>query len=259
MMNTSYIFLLKIFGNILNIITGDTLVADRHLWLSRNLPETNNNENLLDIGCGSGAFTLLASRIGYHAIGCSWDEVNQTKAESRCSALNLEDKCSFQIADARNLDTQTFDTKSFDYILNCENIEHIIDDKKLFADIERLLKPGGYLLLTTPNLNFLKMSKGDIGPFSSIEDGSHMRRGYSPQMLQELCDLSGLRVEKIDYCSGFVSQKVTSLYRQLRKIFGLYLSWILILPLRPVAYIFEFVGIGGRGYSICLVAYKPRF
>lgn len=115
------------------------------------------------------------------------------------------------------------------------------------------------MLLTTPNLNFLKMSKGDIGPFSSIEDGSHMRRGYSPQMLQELCDLSGLRVEKIDYCSGFVSQKVTSLYRQLRKIFGLYLSWILILPLRPVAYIFEFVGIGGRGYSICLVAYKPRF
>lgn len=81
MMNTSYIFLLKIFGNILNIIAGDTLVADRHLWLSRNLPETNNNENLLDIG--------------YHAIGCSWDEVNQTKAESRCSALNLEDKCSF--------------------------------------------------------------------------------------------------------------------------------------------------------------------
>ena len=259
MFSSLYILLLKLFGNTLNIITGDTLVADRHIWLSHNLPETNNNENFLDIGCGSGAFTFVAAKRGYRALGCSWDDCNQKKAEERCSALKLNDRCEFQIADARKLDTYEFNDEKFDYILNFENIEHIIDDKKLFIDIEKHLKPGGFLLLTTPNINFMKMSKGDIGPFSDIEDGSHMRRGYSNQMLVELCEFSGLRVQKIEYCSGFVSQKATYLYRKMQKIFGIYLSWVLILPLRPIVYLLELIRIRGSGYSICLVAYKPRF
>jgi SAM-dependent methyltransferase len=259
MFSSIYILVLKLIGNALNIITGDTLVADRHVWLSQNLPETNNNENFLDIGCGSGAFTFMAAKRGYRALGCSWDEVNQKKAEVRCSALKLNDRCEFQIADARELDTYEFNNEKFDYILNFENIEHIIDDKKLFIDIEKHLKPGGFLLLTTPYLNFVKMSKGDIGPFSCTEDGSHMRRGYSDQMLIELCDLSGLKVQKIEYCSGFVSQKVTYLHRKIQKIFGIYVSWVLIMPLRPIVYFFELIRKRERGYSICLVAYKPRF
>ena len=74
MLSKLYIFLLKLVGNCLNVITGDTLVADRHIWVSKSLPETNNNENFLDIGCGSGAFTFLAARRGYRALGFSWDK-----------------------------------------------------------------------------------------------------------------------------------------------------------------------------------------
>ena len=145
--------------------------------------------------------------------------------------------------------------------MNFENIEHIIDDKKLFSQIYKTLKPGGFLLLTTPYYNYKHISRNDLGPFSSVEDGRHVRRGYSETMLKELCQVTGFHVEKIDYCSGFGSQLVTKIMRILTSIFGIKISWLLVLPLRPLAYMLELLPerIRGRCFSICLVAYKPRY
>ena len=53
---------------------GDTLVYDRWKWISSKLPKTKENWKLLDVGCGSGAFTLKASSLGYHARGLTWDK-----------------------------------------------------------------------------------------------------------------------------------------------------------------------------------------
>lgn len=258
MLTRIYLLLLRVFGNALNLITGDTLVFDRWLWLKRNLPRTNNGERALDIGCGSGAFTLASVLRGYKTTGLSWDLENQKKAQDRAAALNVDDRCGFPVFDARELHDFPADD-GFDYILNFENIEHILDDRTLLVNIERHLNPGGYLLLSAPNLNFIPMSIGDIGPFPTVEDGSHMRRGYSPQMLIELCDAANLRVEKIDYCSGFASQLTTRFLRLCSNLIGYKLSWIIVLPLRLISAIFEALGFRGRGYSICLVAYKPRF
>lgn len=58
-----------------------------------------------------------------------------------------------------NLETDPFPfaDQSFDIILCCEIIEHLIMDPSfMLAEIHRLLKPGGYLLLTTPNIASLK-------------------------------------------------------------------------------------------------------
>lgn len=256
-----YEFLLaKLFGNLLNVIRGDTLVTDRFLWLKKNLPKTLNNERLLDIGSGSGAFTIAAASMGYDAVGLSWDKKNQIKGIKRAEALELKNKCEFPMGDARELD-KFVPENNFNFVLNFENIEHIIDDKKLFLQIYKTLIPGGFLLLTTPYLNYKHISRNDLGPFSSVEDGGHVRRGYTESMLKELCQLTGFQVEKIDYCSGFMSQLITKVMRVLTSIFGLKISWILVLPLRPIALIMELLPVGfkGRCFSICLVAYKPRF
>ena len=53
-------------------VHGDTLVLDRCLWFRRHLPVTRNGERLLDVGCGTGAFTMGAARRGYKATGLSW-------------------------------------------------------------------------------------------------------------------------------------------------------------------------------------------
>lgn len=251
-------FILRLCGNWFNAIRGDTLVLDRYLWLRRNLPKTKNGEILLDVGCGSGAFTIESAKRGYQALGVSWDRENQTKAQIRSAILDVEEKCSFTLGDARRLDTFV-DPESCDYVINFENIEHILDDVKLMKDLFNSLKPGGLLLLTTPYLNYHPISVGDMGPFSKVEDGGHVRRGYNRSMLRELCAVSGFKIEKIDYCSGFGSQLATKILRGAVKLFGYRIGWLITLPLRPVAFLLELFSMKGRAFSVCLVAYKPRF
>lgn len=244
----------------LNLLRGDTLVLDRWIWLSRRLPITRDKLKLLDVGCGSGAFTIESALRGYNSTGLSWDNANNSKAVARSRSAGVSDHCAFEICDVRQLDKHLGD--EYDVIINCENIEHIIDDIKLMRSISQKLKPGGYLLLTTPYYFYNPITNGDRGPFRKVEDGGHVRRGYFSSMLIELCEKSGLIPEEISYCSGFCSQKITFLLRNLNKVFGLHASWLITLPLRIfppiidplIRYFFRY-----PDFSICLVAYKPRF
>jgi SAM-dependent methyltransferase len=188
----------------------------------------------------------------------SWDLRNQQIATERAGICQAE-KARFPIQDIRLLDERSEFFGEFDVAISLENIEHVIDDRKLMKDLYRVLKPGGFLLLTTPNHYYKAMSPSEDGPFSREEDGWHVRRGYSAAMLAELCAEAGFMIEEISSCSGFFSQRVTTLQRAIRPAS---LGWALTLPLRVLPPLFDrFVRRLTRwpDYSICMVAYKPRF
>jgi hypothetical protein len=125
--------------------------------------------------------------------------------------------------------------------------------------IAACMRPGARLLLTAPNFDFKPISPSDAGPFPLVENGDHVRRGYSAAMLRELCDDAGFVVEEVSSCSGFISQMAT---RLLRRVKPYRLAWLLVLPLRllpaPLDGLIRRLT-GWPDYSICLVAYKPRF
>jgi len=262
--------LLKLFGFRATLIHGDTLTLDRWLWLKTYLPNTNNNETLLDVGCGNGSFVIGASLRGYNSIGLSWDKDNYEKGIKRASICKAK-LASFKIANVRDLNEQK-QIGNFDVIINTENIEHILNDRKLFNDMYNLLKPGGQLLLTTPYLYYQPISISDKGPFAKIENGEHVRRGYNKEMLKELCYMTGFKVENISFCSGIISQKLCRIQRlitynsygkpkKLKKTWFLF-GWSSILVFRILPPIFDKLMTGlfkKPYYSICLVAYKPRF
>ena len=254
-------FLSKIIGHKFHLILGDTLVLDRYFWLLKYLPQTKEKMTLLDVGCGTGAFTLVAASRGYESVGLSWDERNQSEAHRTAINTNLSSMATFEICDIRELDLHAKFKDAFDVCVNFENIEHIIDDKKLMVDIFNTLKPGGILVFSTPYYFYKPISRSDQGPFSEEETGGHVRRGYTKSMLKELCLVSGFQIEEISGCSGYFSQKITKIYRALFEISPL-LAWIVILPLRilpvlldkPIKHLF-----GSVDYSICMLAVKPRF
>lgn len=255
------LLLIKALGYRLLLILGDTLVLDRYLWLKRHLPKTRQGEKLLDAGCGSGAFTLAAAARGYCSTGISWDERNQDEAEKMARISRLEANAGFKTLDIRQLDGEKEFAGEFEFCINFENIEHIIDDRKLMVDIYSCLKPGGILLFTSPYFFLSPISTSDTGPFSTIEDGGHVRRGYTRSMLRELCEEAGFQIEKISGCSGYFSQKITRIYRA---FFGIHplLAWMIILPLRPLPLLLDTPMrkiFGVTDYSICMVAVKPRF
>ena len=241
------------------LFAGDTLVYDRWKWIESKLPKTNEKSKLLDVGCGTGAITLKASNLGYITTGLTWDNKDAQKCSQRAKKFSLKN-CKFEVFDARNLKDYTH--AEFDVILNTENIEHLIDDLSLFYAMFSKLKKGGILLLTTPNFYYKAITDEDNGPFSKVEDGWHVRRGYTKEMIRELCIKAGFKIEEISYCSGFLSQKVTFLIRTLADIFGSKMAWLITFPLRIFPILFDKIiskVTNYENYSICLVAYKPRF
>lgn len=252
-------FLVKLLGFNATLIHGDPTVLDRWRWLVARLPVTRNGERLLDVGCGSGAFAIGAALRGYSTLGLSWDERNQAIARER-AALCKADTAAFEVQDVRHLGERSDLGDRFDVAICFENVEHILDDGKLIRDIARCLKPGGRLLVTTPNLRYRPISDGDMGPFRPVEDGAHVRRGYSKAMLREVCQQAGLEVEEISFCTGILSQKLTTLMRRLAPISPA-LSWGAALPLRLAPALFDGVLtplVGWPFFSICVEAYKPR-
>ncbi|MBF0154301.1 MAG: methyltransferase domain-containing protein [Magnetococcales bacterium] len=251
--------LARIIGFPALLIHGDALVVDRWRWLRRRLPRCTGELRLIDVGCGNGAFSIGAARLGYHALGLSWDQRSLDVANER-SRICHAPRANFEIQDIRFLAERTDLHQQFDTAICLEAIEHVLDDRRLMGAVADCLKPGGRLLLTTPFLNYRAISPSDDGPFCVTEDGWHVRRGYSKAMLLELCQHAGLVAEEISYCSGLLSQKLTWLMRTLAHIHPL-LAWAVTLPLRIVPPwldpLLAFLT-GWPPFSICLVAYKPR-
>ena len=115
-------------------------------------------------------------------------------------------------------------------------------------------------MLTTPNKNYIPMGIGDAKEkVSQTEDGGHVRIGYTPEDCYRVCEGTGLKVIQIEYCSGFLSQKLTALLRVLTKFITYYPSWLITLPLRILPLIFDKLITkltNYPGYSICFVAQK---
>lgn len=244
--------LIRLFGIGAGFLHDDPTTQDRWRFVKRHLPTTNAGERVFDVGCGSGNFTIALAKRGYDATGLSWDENNQYRATDR-AALVGETKARFPIGDARKLDQMTEHIAAYDYVLSLENIEHIIDDAKLMRDLAACLKPGGWLVLSTPNKDYRAITKMDRGPFNTVEEwGWHVRRGYTHAMLRELAAHAGLVVEEIGYCSGFFSQKLTWIFRR-----GGFAGWLAIFPLRILPPLLDRI-IPWPGFSITMVAHKPR-
>jgi SAM-dependent methyltransferase len=136
--------------------------------------------------------------------------------------------------DLRDLDDHRDSLGSFDQIICLETIEHVVNDNGLVRSLASMLKPGGQLLLSTPFDAHHPLHSEEQHP-APVEDGSHVRYGYSRQELRLLAEGAGLQVAGEAFVSGVVSQKLTDLMRRLSARLGRVPAWLIVLPLRPLA------------------------
>ena len=110
-------------------------------------------EHLLDLGCGFGRHAYEAMRRGASVVACDLGlaELRQVHAvyAGMVEAQELPDGVSCQSVngDATRL---PFPDASFDRVLASEVLEHIPDDAAAFAELARVLRPGGTLAVTIP-------------------------------------------------------------------------------------------------------------
>ncbi len=238
--------LVKLFGWKATVFHGDPSSFDRWLWLKRHL--LPGRLHTLDAGCGSGAYTMYAAKIGNQAVGISSSSAANEIAKQRAEILGIQN-IKFVTLDLRNLDQESARLGTFNQIICFETIEHISNDKKLMADLANLLKPGGRLLLTAPYKNHRPLLYETL---STSEDGGHVRWGYTHEDIHQLFRECGLETVREDYVSGFVTQKLMNLMRILARVNEKF-AWVVILPLR-ILQVFDKPLSGFLGYPYLSVA-----
>ncbi|HEX7079648.1 MAG TPA: class I SAM-dependent methyltransferase [Gammaproteobacteria bacterium] len=99
--------------------------------------------SVLDIGAGAGALSGRLSAAGYRVAACDL-----------YPEAFLADGIECRGVDARG--RLPYDDATFDAAVAVELVEHIEGHETLFAEAHRVLRPGGLLLVTTPNIVSLK-------------------------------------------------------------------------------------------------------
>lgn len=120
----------------------------RYDWIIKTAGELKG-EKILDLGCGDGALTYLLAKRGALVIGIDNEELGLEFARENMKSVDPRGKlkCEFVLASAYAL---PFPEKSFDIVANCEVIEHLEEPERMLAEVKKVLKPGGKLILTTP-------------------------------------------------------------------------------------------------------------
>jgi sarcosine/dimethylglycine N-methyltransferase len=100
---------------------------------------------ILDLGCGlGGPGRIVADRLGCRIVGVDLLPLRVELATSLAEMTGMSDRTSYRVADATRLD---FDTASFNQVWMLDVSMHIRDKAALFAEIARVLRPGGLLVM----------------------------------------------------------------------------------------------------------------
>lgn len=133
------------------------------------LAKMRSGETVLDVGCGTGTLALEArERVGITGRVYGIDPSRQMIAYARRKAAGRSLSVDFQLGVVEHL---AFPDRSFDVVLCTWMIHHLpTDDKRQgLAEMARVLKPGGRLLLVDSHLDNLPLNKEE---FSQMEAGN---------------------------------------------------------------------------------------
>lgn len=151
--------------------------------LARYVPSAAPRALLLDVGCGTGANLQLLQAYG-RAIGVDLAE----QAIAFCRARAIPSDRAF-VASASEL---PFPDGLFDLAISFEVICNIADDRRAFAEIVRVLMPGGRCIIQMPAYQWL-WSMHDVAV-------GHQRR-YAARDLREKLEGTGLEVERLTHAN----------------------------------------------------------
>lgn len=137
---------------------------------------------LLDIGCGYGFFLELARQRGWNVYGIEPCAHARAYAASKGIAV-----------DSENLFTRAYSDEMFDVVTLFYVLEHLPEPLRYLKEINRILKPGGLLLIRVPHITpLVKFLKIFRIPNKLYDSPSHLS-DFSPRTM-------ALALEKTGFC-----------------------------------------------------------
>ena len=118
------------------------------------LPALPPEARVLDLGTDPRVLHVMARSAGYaHVVGVTRDETRGDEWVADVSGPDGSTEGRYRILNCDiQRDTLPVDDGSFDLVTCFETIEHLLDPMKMLMEANRVLKPEGRLLLSTPNV-----------------------------------------------------------------------------------------------------------
>lgn len=128
----------------------------RHKDMAIHLLNIKYGDKILDVGCADGATMIYCGLLGggeVYGYDLNFDAVKKANEYLKKYNIRGEARC----GNAKNMD---FPEEYFDKVISSDFFEHINDKDKveIFREINRVLKPEGFLIIKTPNINWLRLS-----------------------------------------------------------------------------------------------------
>jgi glycosyltransferase involved in cell wall biosynthesis/SAM-dependent methyltransferase len=133
-------------------------------------------DRVLEMGSYLQITPALKTRLGYGEVrGCYYGPAGKVDYRTAISIDGEHFDCALELFDAEK-DRFPYEDGYFSTVLCCELVEHLTEDPMhMMAEINRILRPGGHLVLTTPNI-------GSLRAISAILSGYHP--GFFPAYIR---------------------------------------------------------------------------
>jgi SAM-dependent methyltransferase len=151
-------------------LTGERTVpgiSEENYWFRRHeaaylrLLPLCRNARVLEAGCGEGYGADLVASVAQRVVALDYDEVTAAHVAGRYRSVT---------AVRGNLVALPLAAAAVDVVVNLQVIEHLWDQPGFLAECARVLRPGGLLLVSTPNrITFSPGRDTPLNPFHTRE------------------------------------------------------------------------------------------
>lgn len=199
---------------------GKLMMIDRLLR-----PYLQEGSRILEVGCGAGNLLVQASVRGSYPIGLDLSLQALTFVRSRLREAKSSTEPIRDFACIQSVgETLPFADASMDCVILSEVIEHLEEPGITIREASRVLRPGGRLLITTPNYRslwpLLEWTVDRLNMAPKMGGEQHISK-FHPSNLKALIMESGLNTEyfgTIYFASPFLS--LMSQHRAMRSLAG---------------------------------------
>lgn len=180
---------------------------------------SHQKATLLELGCRTGMLTKFLKANGLININCCGIDVN----------IDFVNKANDNEMTARicdlNWEKIPYENEVFDIVTSFEVIEHIPFYHNHLSETNRVLKIGGILLLTTPNianvrnrLNFI-FGKDNHNIYTIGQSDVHYRM-FTSNSIKKLLNMHHFNIDRCTCLAGNNNKTITSLLKKLFPSFG---------------------------------------
>jgi len=251
-------FLRRLFYTVLGVM----FLREWHVKreLRRQLRTARSPFDIYDAGSGFGQYSyymaLQNSSIRILAVDVKEEQIEDCRRFFGERGIR---NCEFRVEDLLAITHE----RAFDFILSVDVMEHIAEDRTVFRNFFRALKPGGRLFINTPS-DLGGSDAGSPDDASFIEE--HARNGYNEDDIREKLASAGFIVEYVRYTYGPFGSfawrlgiKLPMMLLNLSKAFFPLLPfyYLLVLPLVLPLMFVDYAFPNRTGTGLTVLAFRP--